>query len=261
MFEGTLEAAEQLKKILDAIKDLVTEANLECSASGISMQAMDSSHVSLVAFVLRSDGFKDYRCDRNLTLGINLASMSKILKCADSKDSVTIKAEDSQDQITFVFENEKTDKVSDFELKLMDIDSEHLGIPETEYKCVVKMPSHEFQRICRDMSVIGDTVAIKATKEGVKFTVKGDVGQGNVLIKQSSSVDKESEKESTTIELEEEVDLQFALRYLNFFCKSTPLCDQVTLSMSPEVPLVVEYKIGENGYVRFYLAPKIDEEN
>ena len=49
------------------------------------------------------------------------------------------------------------DKISDFELKLMDIDSEHLGIPDTEYAATVKMPSAEFQRICRDLSSIGDT--------------------------------------------------------------------------------------------------------
>jgi len=31
--------------------------------------------------------------------------------------------------------------------------------------------------------------------------------------------------------------------------------------MSPEVPLVVEYKIGDVGYIRYYLAPKIEEED
>jgi proliferating cell nuclear antigen len=31
----------------------------------------------------------------------------------------------------------------------MDIDSEQLGIPDTEYAATVKMPSAEFQRICR----------------------------------------------------------------------------------------------------------------
>lgn len=39
----------------------------------------------------------------------------------------------------------------------MDIDSEHLGIPEAEYHAIVKMPSSEFARICRDLSSIGDT--------------------------------------------------------------------------------------------------------
>ena len=49
------------------------------------------------------------------------------------------------------------DKISDFEMKLMDIDSEHLGIPETEYEAIIRMPSSEFARICRDLSSIGDT--------------------------------------------------------------------------------------------------------
>jgi proliferating cell nuclear antigen len=49
------------------------------------------------------------------------------------------------------------DKISDFEMKLMDIDSEHLGIPETTYDSIVRMPSQEFMRICRDLSTIGDT--------------------------------------------------------------------------------------------------------
>lgn len=39
----------------------------------------------------------------------------------------------------------------------MDIDSEHLGIPETEYEAIVRMPSAEFARICKDLSTIGDT--------------------------------------------------------------------------------------------------------
>lgn len=39
----------------------------------------------------------------------------------------------------------------------MDIDSEHLGIPEAEYHAIVRMPSAEFARICKDLSSIGDT--------------------------------------------------------------------------------------------------------
>lgn len=49
------------------------------------------------------------------------------------------------------------DKIADFEMKLMDIDSEHLGIPDAEYQAIVRMPSSEFARICKDLSSIGDT--------------------------------------------------------------------------------------------------------
>lgn len=41
----------------------------------------------------------------------------------------------------------------------MDIDSEHLGIPDTEYSATIKMSASEFQRICKDLATIGDTGA------------------------------------------------------------------------------------------------------
>lgn len=56
-----------------------------------ALQAMDSSHVSLVSLNLRSDGFEHYRCDRNLSMGMNLGNMAKMLKCANNDDIITMK--------------------------------------------------------------------------------------------------------------------------------------------------------------------------
>jgi len=257
MFEARLVQGSLLKKVLEAVKDLLNDATWDCNSTGMSLQAMDSSHVSLVSLMLRSDGFDTYRCDRNLCMGINLGSMSKILKCAGNDDAITVKAGDNADSVTFMFESPNGEKVSDYEMKLMDLDSEHLGIPETDYSCVIKLPAAEFQRICRDLSQIGESVIICCTKEGVKFSANGDLGTGNIKLAQTAHVDKEDE--AVTIEMQEAVTLTFALRYLNFFTKATPLSGQVSLSMSPEVPLVVEYKIGDMGYVRYYLAPKIED--
>lgn len=56
-------------QVVEAIKDLIEDANFDCNSAGFSLQAMDSSHVSLVALSLRSDGFEHYRCDRNVSMG------------------------------------------------------------------------------------------------------------------------------------------------------------------------------------------------
>ncbi|KAK9817203.1 hypothetical protein WJX72_011042 [[Myrmecia] bisecta] len=258
MFEARLVQGGLLKKVLDSIKDLVTDANFDCSPNGFSLQAMDSSHVSLVALLLRSDGFDHYRADRPISMGMNLNNMAKMLKCAGNDDIITMKAEDAGDTVTFMFESPNQERISDFELKLMDIDSEQLGIPDTDYAATVKMPASEFQRICKDLASIGDTVLISVTKDGVKFSTTGDIGSANITCRQNTSVDKPEEQ--TTIELNEPVCLSFALRYLNSFAKATPLSHTVTLSMSKELPVVVEYRIGDLGHIRFYLAPKIEDE-
>ena len=78
-------------------------------------------------------------------MGMNLGSMSKILRCASNDDIITIKAQDQADTVTFMFESPNQEKVADYEMKLMNLDQEHLGIPETDYAAVIKLPSSEFQ--------------------------------------------------------------------------------------------------------------------
>lgn len=258
MFEARLIQGSLLKKVLEAIHSICDDINWDCTSSGISVQTMDTSHVCLVSLELNSDGFEPYRCDRNITLGLKAQTMLKILKCAGNDDSVTLRAQDSTDTLSIIFESQNSEKTSHFDIKLMDIDSEHLGIPDTQYNAVVKMPSHEFQRVCRDLSQIGDSVLIACTKDGVQFSVQGDIGTGKVTLRQSCSVDKEDEQ--TSIELNEPVQLTFAMRFLNFFTKATPISSTVSLSLKAASPLVVEYPIGDFGHVRFYLAPKIEDE-
>ena len=50
-----------------------------------------------MALLLRADGFDHFRCDRNVSLGINLANMGKVLKCCNNDDIVTLKADDQAD--------------------------------------------------------------------------------------------------------------------------------------------------------------------
>jgi proliferating cell nuclear antigen len=140
----------------------------------------------------------------------------------------------------------------------MEINAEQLGVPDTPYKCTVKMPSDEFQRIVRDLQVLGDTCKISCTKEGIRFTVSGAMGTGNILTRANAASDKD--EENVVIDMEEPVELNFALRYLNFFTKATPLSKSVILSMSPGLPVVVEYPIDEIGHVKYYLAPKVEED-
>jgi proliferating cell nuclear antigen len=69
-----------------------------------------------------------------------------------------------------------------------------------------------------------------------------------IVCRQNTNVDKP--EDATVIDLQEPVALSFALRYLNSFAKATPLANQVTLRMSKELPLVVEYRIQDMGHIR-----------
>jgi len=98
-------------------------------------------------------------------------------------------------------------------------------------------------------------VAIECTKEGVSFKAQGDIGNGSVTLRPHTDVEKP--QNNVEISLSEPVALTFSLKYLVNFCKATALCGQVDLCLSNEVPLLVEYKLANSSYLRFYLAPKV----
>merc|ERR1712167_539981 len=97
-----------------------------------------------------------------------------------------------------------------------------------------------------------------ASKEGIRFSVAGDVGTGNVLLKPRES---EKAEDRVSLTVHEPVTATFALRYLVNFSKAAPLCGQVELGLGPDAPLLVKYDVeaADNGHMQFYLAPKIDE--
>merc|ERR1711881_825879 len=142
--------------------------------------------------------FSEFKCDRPSSLGMNVDSLSKILKICGPSDSLKLKYANDSDTVNFQCETSEEDRIADFDLKLMQIESEHMEIPEQHYKVVAKLPSSEFQKICRDLKEFGETMQVNASKEGIKFSVQGDLGKGNVILKPRES-EKEEDKVSLTV--------------------------------------------------------------
>jgi len=257
VLDAQLQQAALIKKVVDAMKDLCKDVNFDCSEKGLQVQAMDSSHVALVSLMLRESAFSEFKCDRPTSLGMNVESLGKVLKMCGPSDSLKLRWQDGEDIVNFQCES-GDDRITDFSLKLMQIESEHMEIPEQHYKVIAKLPSSEFQKICKDLKEFGETMQVKASKEGLTFSVQGDLGTGNVMLKPRES---EKPEERVALTVHEAVTATFALRYLVNFSKAAPLCGTVELGLGPDAPLLVKYDLekSDNGHMQFYLAPKIDE--
>ncbi|ODV81701.1 DNA polymerase delta processivity factor [Suhomyces tanzawaensis NRRL Y-17324] len=258
MLEGKFDESTLLKKIVDSIKDVVKLCNFNCTEHGITVQAVDDSRVLLVSLLVGQTAFSDYRCDRDVTLGIDLDSFSKIIKSANNEDYLTLLAEDSPDSVMTIFEDKKKERVSEYSLKLMNIDSEFLKIDDMEYDTVITMPSAEFAKIVRDLKNLSESLNIIVTKDSVKFSSDGEVGSGSIVLKPYTDMDRP--EESINVHLDNPVDLTFGLKYLSDIIKATGLAGTITIKLADKTPALFEYKLDVGGYLRFYLAPKFDED-
>jgi len=257
MFEARFANASLLKRILDAIKDLVQDVNLLCTEDGIELQSMDAAHVALINFTILAEACSVYQCTETLTLGINVVNLTKIIKCAELDDSVVLRQSKDEAKLEITFESKSGSRRHEFELNLMNIDSEHLQIPDIEYTCSIKMPSAEFSRFIRDGATFGETVTLSVKDELLTATIRGDAGVTTIIEKQ----DKTSKSESlwTEIVCSKDTSMMFALKYLAAFTKAQHISDQVSLYMIEGAPIYVSYDMGDKGSVGFYLAPKQDE--
>ena len=64
MFDAKLQNGLNLKKCVNALKELIEQGAWDVTEDGIQMQSMDSSHVALVQMNISDTSFETFRCDQ-----------------------------------------------------------------------------------------------------------------------------------------------------------------------------------------------------
>ena len=129
-------------------------------------------------------------------------------------DSLKVRYWNDADTVNFQCEA-TDDRLVEFDLKLMQVESEHLEIPEQDYKVVARLPSLKFRKICRDLQEFGETITISGRKSGLHFMAQSEVGGGMFVL--ASRKGKATEKVDLTIH--EPVTATFDLGCLMKFSK------------------------------------------
>lgn len=264
MLEARLINGNLLRKLFESIKEMVSDVNLDCDDSGIHMQSMDSSHVALVSFKLADSLFDAYRCDINRTVGLKVETVCKVLKACGPMDTVVLRCDDDGDTLDIVIEHDKDEKMSHLSLKLMQIHQEALGVPDNEFDTVVMMPSRELKNIAYHYDQLGiETVSIDVNKNEIRFLCKGDLGEGSTVLKPTQGDNREECTE--ILNCKQPVTMSFALRYVKMFANASSLSLRVRVSLTDKQPLEVKFLLKDSdeslGYLRFFLAPKIEEDD
>ena len=215
--------------------------------------AMDGSHVALIHMKLHADKFEHFYCNERINVGLSISAWYKLMKTVNNSDTVSMFIDtDNNHELGITIENADKNSCTTFMLKLLDVDEDELNIPDVEINCVVTMPSNDFQRMCRDMLNIGDTVELTSTNDGLLFRCNGDFARQETLIGETTHGLTFNKKD------DEVITGKFALKYINLFTKSTNLCNTIELYLKPDYPLILKYNVANLGEIRFCLAPKCE---
>ena len=240
--------ASALKAVFEVLKDIINDVNVYFTSKNVQILTLDTARATLVDMSLGSENFEEYECEVPVAAGMNMTNMYRLLKSITGTDTLTIDVT-SRDFMDIFIENPIKKSSTKFRLKLLDINEDILGLPDVNMNVVTTMPSVDFQRITRDMSNLAQEMAIVRDGTTLELSCCGDFADQKTILEFPAYVDKTGGV--------------FSLKYINLFTKATNMCSSVQLmqdSTNENMPIVFRYTIANLGDLRFYLAPKIDDQ-
>jgi proliferating cell nuclear antigen len=243
--------------LIEALKEILTDANFEFDESGIKIIAMDSSHTVLVHLKLSSENFEHFACKKKRVLGVNMLNMFKLIKTMGNNDSLTLFLEEDNESVLCIrIENSEKNSITNYKLNLMDLHEDNIQIPPATFDSVITMPSVDFQKICRDMHNLADNIEIKSLDNQLIFNCKGHFASQETCIGEANTGLTFLKNHKP----DEIVQGVFALKHLVLFSKCTNLCNTIELFLKNDYPLIIKYTVASLGEIKLCLAPKVDNE-
>jgi proliferating cell nuclear antigen len=260
-----------IKTLIDMLNCLITDCNITFypesieksdplnnneikKVGGLVIKEVNKTQSILIHCKLDADKFDEYSYtyhkDR-FTIGINLSNLLKCIKCMSNFDTMTwIIDDDDINKLTMILMNEKEKKK--FSMNLMDLDFDPYDIETVDFPYSVSIPSHDFQKYCKDMVSASDKMEIKSTSTNLFLSASGEVGDFHFELNECNGGIVITKDEQIN---EEIVQGLFELKYLIIFTRCTNLCEKVILFLKNEYPLVIQYSIADLGLLKLVLSP------
>jgi len=243
-----------IKVLIEALKEILTDCNMEFDSNIIKIQALDPTHTVLVHLKLDAVNFEKYHCPQKLTLGINTLNLFKLIKIMNNNDTLTLCVEkENSSQLCIKIENGERNQMTTFNLNLMDLNEENVSIPAMTFNSVITLPSSDFQKLCRDAYNLSDNIEIKSIGQTLTFSLKGDWCEQETTIGEclgTSGMNFIKKQENDEI-----IQGIFSLKHLVLFTKCTNLSSSIELYLKNDYPLIIKYSVANLGEIKLCLAP------
>jgi proliferating cell nuclear antigen len=250
--------AHIISLINEALRNIIYEVNFDFSPEGISIKAANPSGAQLVHLFLDSDKFEKFECKKAVSVGIDMANFSKILKTATKQEILTFKMTDMDSStLQISIANELTKITKNFEMKLIDIDDQ----PKTEAPVysktesfVIHIQTSKFKNICKGLNALTNEVEITCINNEIKFECVDILRGNNMKADQTIDLTEDTSYCFVTNRCDSIFRGVYSLASLTQFTRFSNLCTHVELTLQNDSPIAISYACGPLGYIKLYLC-------
>jgi proliferating cell nuclear antigen len=258
MFEHAVFCAQTvqgtaIRNLFELMKDVLVESNIIATPEGMRLLAIDSAQCVVTSVHLQAHSFEHYECKQRTTIGVNMANMYKLVKSASNNDVITLWKNAGEDVLNIRLQNSERSSLTDYKLKLLDIDELPIQAPSCEFEYVVSLSSSEFQRMARDMAMLAASVHIKNDDRTLTLSCYGEYADQETVLEASQNliINRDTTKAPVVGGPESS---EYSLRYLIMFARGSSLSSSVQLYLQRGMPLILSYNAATLGKVLFCLG-------
>ncbi len=250
MFEAKLDDISLLRESISTISELIDEAELRVNADGIEMTASDRAVVAVINFALSRNAFKEYNCDQERKIGINLMSLIQVLRRAQPGDVLKIKLDENK--LNLVLEG---DSIRRFTLPLIDVSREEapdISKIEAGFSSSFSVNSEVLNSGIDDAELITDSVIFTVRKDVLSMNAESDSSSAQLELSSASDAFK-------VHEINEPVRARYSIDYLKKIFKARKLANTAKIAMATDYPMKVQFEVPAKCRISFILAPRVEE--
>ena len=242
---------EVFVSIFQLLKNWSSHINIHFEKDKLYIQSMDNSHICLADIEINSTWFSSFDCPNSNAVSVDSGQFALLINYALKHDKLELKYEDEPEP-DILYINFLNDKEYNhfFELKLIDVDEDSLGIPTVNYDVEFIMDAKKLSDVFSELNAFGSDLNINCSETLIELNASGDSTKLTVNI----SVE---DLEEYAITEDKHMNVSFSLNHLRKMCLSTKLCSTINIFISDDYPMSLVYIIGDNSKVSFYIAPKI----
>jgi proliferating cell nuclear antigen len=233
--------------MVSSIEKIIEEGVFVANSEGLSLRALDTSHVAMVDLFYPKDAFDEWNVEEEMTFGVSFKEFSKVLRRAQKNDELVLEVEDTFLKVIF---SEPSLGERTFKIPQISLTYEKLPEPKIEFTVRAKMFSTTFRDVIKDLEVVGETLIIRAPEEGDKLIMesKGDVEQveielplgGSLIELQVDSPDKSA----------------YLIDYFSQMRAAAQAAESVSISYAEYAPVRVDMEYTGGGRLTFYVSPR-----
>jgi proliferating cell nuclear antigen len=243
MFEAKIEA-KNWKSIISIIGSIIEEAPLKLTADGMTLRAMDPSHISLIDLELPKDQFISYEVGSERVVGIDVDEMSRVMSRGKPTDMLVIKVDEETNKLFMTFVGESTRR---FGLPIIDTpEQSQLKMPNFPTSAIIGIDASVFKDGIKDASIVADHIALEATADALIMRAEGDIGDIETRITKETLVE---------FKVQEPCKSTFNLSYLADVSGS--ITGPISIELGMDAPILMNFEIG-GAIIKFVLAPRIE---